>query len=118
MISKERQLDLLVGALEGGSNYWYELGDLSVLPESGKSKPIAERIFDYAQEGGEIEIFDIENSDEKVGVISKATMDGAIEKMLGAEYEWAVGDILSEDDDADTADIWFQFVVMGEVVFS
>ena len=117
MISKERQLDLLVGALEGGSNYWYELGDLSVLPKSGKGKPTVERIFDYAQEGGEIEVFDMEDTNEKLGVINKATMDGAIEKMLGAEYEWAVSDILEEDDDAETADIWFQFVVMGEVVF-
>jgi hypothetical protein len=115
MISKARQLDMLVGALEGGSNYWYLLGDLSELPEIDRST--SERIFDYVQDGGEIKVFDIEDETDVLGVISKATMSGATKKMLGNGAEWAVGEILKENDDANTADVWFQFVIMGEIVF-
>jgi hypothetical protein len=116
MITQETKLNLLTGALEGGSNYWYMLGDLN-LPESTKGQPTVDRIFDYVQDGGEVEVYDYEDEDELLGVINKKNIDGAIEKMLGNDAEWAVGQILKEEDDAATADVWFQFVVMGEVVF-
>lgn len=115
MISKARQLDMLVGALEGGSNYWYLLGDYK-LPESDEDKSTVERIFDYVQDGGEIEVFDIEDESEPLGVISKASLAGATKTMLN-DAMWAVGEILKEEDDANTADVWFQHVVMGKIVF-
>jgi len=116
MISKARQLDMLIGALEGGSNYWYLLGEFT-LPESSKDKSGTERIFDFIQDGGEIEIFDIENEDEVLGILNKVNVETATEKMFAGGALWAIGEILKEEDDADTADAWFQYVVMGEQVF-
>ena len=116
MISKDRQLDMLVGALEGGSNYWYLLGEYT-LPESSKGKSGAERIFDFIQDGGEIQIFDIEDEDEAVGVLNKTNMGKATKTMIDDGAMWAVGQILKEEDDANTADVWFQYVVMGKHVF-
>ena len=128
MIVKEipRQVieDVFVTALEGGSNYWYWLSDKSVadirkaVPKEVDpylSTAILKAILDHDVMVG---INDAENEDEEVGVISKETIYGRIQKLSEDEgYKWAFEQEMNGDGDASSSDVWMQYMAMGEVVF-
>ena len=124
MLSKQIQFDLLVTALEGGSNYWYFLPDLSKIPDVAQTpetekfdKCLAARIWDAVQNGEKITVTDNDDDgNEPIGYIGLHELNRADELFL-KEFPEAYGDAISENYDADTADIWFQLVVMGEVIF-
>jgi len=124
MLSKQIQFDLLVTALEGGSNYWYFLPDLSKIPDVAQSpetkgfeKCLAARIWDAVQNGEKITVTDIDGDEnEPIGYVGLHELNRADELFL-KEFPEAYGDAITENYDADTADIWFQLVVMGEVIF-
>lgn len=107
--------DWLVTALEGGSNYWYYLPDLSMLAPETKGEPLAVRIAESCWDTDvRIPVFDIEgdSGDEPLGFISRENFERGC--TLYAEDDRPD---MSEDFDADDADVWFQYVVMGEVVY-
>lgn len=120
--------DLLVGALEGGSNYWYFLPDIKMVPrprdlDGRKSNPLAIDIYDAVRNGAEVPVADGENG-EKLGSITNAGIRGAFGKMEKYADErkkphihQMIGRIKSGDSDASDADVWFQFVVMGNLVY-
>ena len=109
--------DLLVTALEGGSNYWYYIKSLEMIWDTPSNQPTSSRIYQAVMNNGvEIEIHDIDDQDEKLGVISKEGILTALDKMkdlVPHEYE----NIWDDAWDAASADVWFQIVVMGEVVY-
>jgi len=118
ILTKEEILNQLCSAIEGGSNDWYNLHDLSMLPEESKGQPLVDRIFNaiYSNKKLEIPVSDVE-VDEILGVISYANLQRA-DKLLGTEqYKWIVRDVKGENDDANTGDAFFQLVVMGELVY-
>ena len=122
--------DLLVTALEGGSNYWYYLPDTRMVDESNIEDPLSIRIHKVVLDGKEVPVTDAETMEfeneegdeydepkgDLLGMISKANYERA-EELLLDQYPYRLGQILSEDWDAETADVWFQLVVMGEVVY-
>jgi len=134
MLSNKQKYYLLISALEGGSNYWYFLGDLSMIPEKGyspKSKEMKEelekndqgmidclvnRVWEAVQNGAEVPVFDAEDPEEKLGVISKKSMANAVKLMI-KDYPNHLGDVLTEQDDAETGDVFLQLAVMGDIVF-
>ena len=114
-----RQLneDLLVTALEGGSNYWYYIKSLEMIWDTPSNQPTSTRIYQAVMDNGvEIEIHDIEDEDERLGVISKAGIEGALSKLKEIE-PYIYEDIMNDAWDAESADAWFQIVVMGEIVY-
>jgi len=117
MLTKEQQKNLLTTALEGGSNYWYNLPDLT---EARKHKQDGDCTIDYifraVQEGLKIEVNDLEDEDEVLGYISKQGLkEGAI--LMQHKYPKHYADAITENDDAITGDVFFQLVVMQEIVF-
>jgi len=108
--------DLLVGALEGGSNYWYYLPDLSAIKGIKKGEPTAIRIFESVKKGAIIPVHDCENEDEKLGELSMESIKKgeALMKEKSPEH-WK--NAISDNSDAETADVWFQYVVLGELTF-
>jgi len=114
--------DIIVTALEGGSNYWYQLGKMPTdLPSKGQ--PLAIRITEYVMKGGVIPIYDYEESDgedegewTKLGDISRKSISNGITKCMQNKGR-AIGNIMSGRYDANDADIVFQYIVMGEIVF-
>jgi len=107
-------IDQVTTALEGGSNYWYLLKEMPGISED-KSIPLSERIanavlFDQA----EIPVYDIQDEDELLG---KLTLSG-IEKALKEMPINVFMEIITEAGDAETADVFLQFAVMGEITFS
>jgi hypothetical protein len=114
--------DLIVTALEGGSNYWYFLPDLSMVPKTtgsfGKNEidPMSIRIAKAIEAGVKVPVQDIEDS-QLLGYITKEGVRNALGKMAASNYKAVAGRIISEDYDAGDADAWFQYAVMGEVVY-
>ena len=105
--------NMLVTAIEGGSNYWYLIKETyMVIDEAGKS--LAERIFKTVLEtGNKIPVYDYESPDDCLGYISFESIVKANELMKKNHPEH-FEDMLTENYDAETADVWFQLVVMGE----
>lgn len=112
--------DLIVTALEGGSNYWYHLGIIRDGLEEYKDENklyLSEAVARYAlQDYGVVPIYDYENPEDHLGDLTKESMYEAF-KIMKRDYDQHYWDARSENWDADTADVFFQLAVMGEIVF-
>ena len=73
---------------------------------------IIKSIYDY---GLSIPVNDVEN-DEYLGEINVDNIENAA-KLMFEKYPKYFANILKEEEDVDTSDIWFQLVVMQEVVY-
>lgn len=122
VITQQRIEDLLCGAFEGGSDYWAITG----VTKEQKDAVKAEYSFEVATRGGEIEVFDVEDTKTKLGVINEERIRKAFELMAKGENEKGESEphltehlqqFLDECEDAVTGDVFLQLAVMGEVVF-
>ena len=121
--------DLMIDAIEGGSNYWYFLGDDANyiikkyqgihLPLHGEYfySTFAEAIMPAIEEGEKIPIHDIKSPHELLGILSLESIRKG-EEIMESEYSEHYDDILNENSDATTADIWLQLCLMGKIVFA
>lgn len=117
-IPEERILDTLTNALEGGSNYWYNLPDLSMCQPSDGKTPTVTRIWNALKEGKKVPVSDIDDG-EILGHLSLEGIKHGIGIMADDKYgSEHLLDIIQENDDANTADIFLQYAVMGEIVFA
>ena len=124
LVPREVLENVFVTALEGGSNYWYCLDRKtlkivrSAVPanEDGcLSTAILTAVLDH---NIEIPVHDVENEDEILGYISKKTIQDRIQKLSSSkELSWALRLEMDYAGDADSSDVVFQFIVMGEVMF-
>ena len=128
MITIKREMDydsfedLIVTALEGGSNYWYMI-DLDnstgfIKKYADDPRPKSIRIADalYNNEESSVTILDAEDEEEVLGIL---TYD-SVRKALGNfpnDHQWALDNVLNGDYDANDADVVFQVLVMDDVVF-
>lgn len=121
IVTEERRKDMLCGALEGGSNYWYVLSEEAVAiiekhaPRT-KDSTFVDRMWIALKAGAEIPVNDAENEDEVLGKISLASIEIG-EQSMADDYMHHFADILDETDDGTTADVWFQLAVMNDVVY-
>lgn len=122
-VSREVLEDIFVTALEGGSNYWYYLPQHSVIsirkavPKSEDpylSTAILKAILDHDVK---VAINDVEDEDEVVGVITKSTMQARLQLLAESELKWALEAHIKEQGDAESADVVFQYLAMGEVIY-
>ena len=109
--------DQIVCALEGGSNYWYYLPDLSMIKGIKSGEPLAIRLTDAVLNHGiVVPVYDIDDEDELLGELSRDSIQKALD-IMSKDYPDAFAEVLNESGDANTADIFFQLSVMGEIVF-
>ena len=123
-ISRDILEDIFVTALEGGSNYWYYLPDSSVeairkaVPKSEDpylSTAILKAILDHDVK---VVIEDAENEGDVIGVITRSTMAPRLQLLAESkECSWALERHLREEGDAGSADVVFQYMTLGEVVY-
>lgn len=119
-LTDERRLDMLTGALEGGSNYWYEIKETAdaiireCTPEM-KGQPFVDRMFMCIKQGRAIQVHDCEN-DELLGEITLQSIEEG-ERLMQEKHPEHWANIINENDDAETADVWFQMVVLKELVY-
>ena len=127
MITIKREMDydsfenLIVTALEGGSNYWYmiDLGDSKgikfyALDPRPKSIKIADAL--YNNEESSVTILDAEDEEETLGTLTYQSVRKSLERFPKG-YQWALDNVLNGDYDANDADVVFQVLVMGDVVY-
>jgi len=115
-ITREAIIDILVTALEGGSNDWYFIKDLPSGVRSTDELGLSEAIGDYILKGGEITIYDLEDEDEELGELNMDKLLEAI-TIMKRDYPDIYQNLVNEEYDANDADIFFQIAVMGEVTF-
>ena len=108
-------VNIFITALEGGSNYWYNLPDIQMARKHYKDSGLAgsEKVIKAVLEHNEvIPVYDLEDEDSKLGEISQANIKRGIQLFLNdGDRAW------DEGMDAGEADVFFQYVVMGEIVF-
>ena len=122
-VKREVLEDIFVTALEGGSNYWYYLPEESIekirkaVPKSQDpylSTAIVKAILDHDVK---VAINDAENEDEVIGVITRGTLQARLQLLSDSNERWALERHMREQGDAGSADVVFQYLTMGEVVY-
>ena len=128
MITIKREMDydsfedMIVTALEGGSNYWYSL-DLNnsigfIKKYADDQRPMTIRIADalYNNEDSSVVVLDTEDEEETLGTLTYQSVRKTLEN-FPKDHQWALDNVLNGDCDANDADVVFQVLVMGEVVY-
>lgn len=105
--------EVIVTALEGGSNYWY-LIDEKHIPPKEKYPMLApsQRVARAVWEGAVIPVHDAEDPETVLGDLSIENFKNNFASFI---HEWV--QIEDQSGDAETADIILQFTVMGELTF-
>ncbi len=122
---KEMQ-DLLIGAFEGGSNYWYFMD--KVIRPKGMTKETLPYYKVPFVSGGGIIICDIEESEEpdhETWILNRPAIENGLKLMVNHTYssgelhhaakcvrhkEWHVAD-------AEVSDIFLQLCLFGETIY-
>lgn len=112
--------DLLCSALEGGSNYWAEIVG-KVEPKNWNNTPeVEERKFTHISypmnEGGELHIKDIEEENGKILILNIYKIKTGLKRMA-KKYPKQFQNIIEDNYDANDADIFFQFAVLGDCIY-
>lgn len=123
-VSREILENVLVTALEGGSNYWYYLTEDAVksirkaVPKNEDpylSTAILKAVLDHHVD---IPINDVENEDDVLGYLSHKTIMERLQKLSEDKCcMWALDREIEGQGDGDSSDVVFQYMVMGESVF-
>lgn len=120
-VSLRRVCDMMIGAIEGGSTYWAQsvkyIGAVA----------LADNLYWYdcpelLNQPGEIfEIrYDDPDKEEGNGKGRKRVTSAAIKRglsIMANDCPKAFAEMLSENDDSTTADIFLQCVVLGDVIY-
>ena len=113
---------LIVSAWEGGSSYWAHVSDgmmdqiLAKTEDMGEDEPTVNRVIMAIQRGLPVKVRDAEEPENVLGILTPESWAKGEALMLKNQRRH-FADILSENDDAITADIFFQFCLMGELVY-
>lgn len=114
--------DVFVTAIEGGSNYWYFLSDEAVrlirkaVPREEESC-LSIATFKAVMKGVEVPIHDAFDEEEQVGLISLETMAERLSRLATSDERHHLLAHIEENGDADSADVVFQYLALGEVVY-
>lgn len=124
IVPREVLENVCVTAIEGGSNYWYYLSEGAVnlirkaVPKNEDaylSSAILKAVLDH---NVEVPINDAENEDDVLGYFSNKTLQERIQRLSEDDSsKWALENELNGQGDADSSDVVFQYITMGEVVF-
>lgn len=120
-ITQQHFESIIVGALEGGSNYWYWMVPdefRSQLSESTKGEPLSMRIAEalYNDPEFKMNVYDTEDANELLGTVTQQTMLNALATAADI-YPNHFNDLMNEYDDAETSDVLFQLATMKGIVF-
>ena len=114
--------DVFVTAIEGGSNYWYFLSEDAVrlirkaVPRDEESC-LSVATFKAVMKGVNIPINDVENEDDIIGWISLETMADRLSDLATSGNREHLIAHIEGNGDSDSADVVFQYLAMGEVVY-
>lgn len=124
-ISRTRISDLLCNALEGGSNYWYEIKEYGAPPRLDfmTSPGTVYRHLDYPLNEGGYLLFEATGDDgpDEINGTTQFRLDlDAIRRgleLMSEKQQPHFADFLAEEDDATTGDVFLQLCLFGELVY-
>jgi len=124
-ISRETLENIFVTAIEGGSNYWYEIPDSevdkikkAVGKSKGDGKSFSESLFEAVFDKGiDIDVHDYEGPEWRLGTLSMSTLPDRLQALIDSPHNWALQREIDEEGDAQTSDVVFQYLVMEDIVF-
>ena len=115
--------DVIITAMEGGSNYWYMVYTEDykpfLIPRTEQKPALSERIAGtlYTNPKFELPVYDVEEPDSLLGKVTQASMFKAFQ-IAEKDYFFVHKHIFEDEEyDATDADIIFQLATMGEVKF-
>jgi len=117
-IPAQRIIDLFVGAIEGGSNYWYlidrnDYADLKLEKKFAFSETIPYACL--SNPDFKVPVRDLETN-KVLGEVTREKIATGL-YLMAKDHPRHFSDLIGGTDDASTADVFFQLVVMGKVVF-
>jgi hypothetical protein len=122
-ITKQRISDLLCCAFEGGSNYWYWI-DKFIKPPKLEWQNDPEQVFQHLyyplNAGGALIISDKEDdSPTKSKKTYRLDLESITKglQVMADKYPWHFANMVSEDFDATTGDVFLQCCLFGEVIY-
>jgi hypothetical protein len=111
-ITEERVFCVLTSAFEGGSNYWIssvEIGD----DKTGVPRMSWTFVQDIPLVGGCLEITDDEGN---VHALNKDKLCEGL-KTMATKFQRHFMDLITENDDAETGDVFLQCCLFGDVIY-
>jgi len=123
-VSREVLESIFITAIEGGSNYWYYIGEEAVkainnVCPRASGMAFSERVFTAVNDYGvEVALHDIEDiNGEPIGVLSKDTFKDRLERCANEGNMWALQQEIDEQGDAATSDVVFQYLALNDLVY-
>lgn len=123
-VSREVLESIFITAIEGGSNYWYYIGEEAVkainnVCPRASGMAFSERVFTAVYDYGvEVALHDIEDIDgEPIGILSKDTFKERLERCANEGGMWALQQEIDEQGDATTSDAVFQYLALNDLVY-
>ena len=116
--TNQRVSDLLCSAIEGGSDYWIDSLKRVGVPSFQKGGPQFLSEVPFVEGGALAVTCENPNAEGDMTVQITPSVMAAGLQLLADKYPKHFRDFVDENDDADTADVWLQLCMFGEVVFS
>jgi hypothetical protein len=126
--SEDRIASLIISAFEGGSNYWYLIDfDKSVKPSDENLWTFpeddclndGETVYRHVQwpmsEGGRLFVTN-KFEDEEEGFLDRESIQKGLQ-VMAEKYPKHFADLIAENDDAGTGDVFLQCALFGTVVY-
>ena len=119
----ERIVNCIIGAVEGGSNYW--LNEMHCLPASRdiRADLMARDLIWYAEEefwtrgGGATFKFDKPTADSTgTANVGMTQLRNGL-NIMAQKAPRHFSDLIRENDDAETHDVFIQMVLFGEIIY-
>ena len=116
-IPHQKIRDLIITAVEGGCRYWASFK----FPENWKEK--YQSYEQIPSKDGNIEVYDVE-TDELLGYLNRASVKVGLRLMADCKDLKGKAvparhfkNLATDNDDEETADVFLQLAVIGEIVF-
>ena len=123
-IPREVLEGVFITAIEGGSNYWYHIGNeaIDIIKEAvtdKDGKAFSEMLFETVYDHGKaVPIGDIEDmGGEPIGELNINTFSERLQKCIDNGNGWALHDEIDERGDTNSSDIVFQYLVLNDVIY-
>lgn len=126
LVPLERVVNCLIGAFEGGSTYWLRQIEYVVDPEKDMASTYDSPAYSdehFWNDGGRAnltydnpEASEEDDGDQKTTEIGLTQLTNGL-SVMAAKCPRHFGDLVSENDDAITHDVYIQCVLFGDVVY-
>jgi len=109
-LDRQRVVDTLINALEGGSNYWLSSYSL------GSGEDDSEKELQGILNGERTMTVKENDRDAKTYKVTVKDIEEGLQ-LLASKYPWHLKNLIDESDDAETADVLLQLAALKEVVY-